>query len=572
MPNTFEVLFLPDRIVARVAEDTTVFEAARAYGFMRSGFCGGNGTCGKCAVEVLEGAEPGMHLACGLHVRSNMTVRIPEEGAQRILTGSAGSAFRYHAALGCRFVPAVRRAIGDCRSEWELFISALGMDADAPLALVSAAGGAGDRYALLCGKTLIGLFPEKPAYYMAAYDIGTTTIVCYLLDGETGEELAVSSMLNPQVSFGADVISRARYALEHGGNDLQRAVTGAMNTLLREAAQKAGVAASSVYLLSVAGNTCMHHLLLGLSPASLVTAPYNALLRHSLTLEAADIGLAAGERALLRVLPNIAGFVGADTVAGLIACELAESKELTLLIDIGTNGELVLGDRTHGRIACSTAAGPAFEGAMIHCGMRGAEGAIDHVRMEDDRLVCSVIGGGAPKGICGSGLVDLVAVLLDAGVIDESGRLVSVPAFADHIGEMDGKPAFMLDNGVALTQKDIRELQLAKAAMAAGIRLMCEELGVSTADIQRVQIAGAFGNYLDARSACRIGLLPAVLLPRIEGIGNSAGEGAKRVLRDPAAWESADKLAFDTRFLELATRADFQDCFVDELAFPEAEA
>lgn len=570
MPETFQVQFLPDHITARVQKGTSLLEAARACGLTLSGYCGGNGTCGKCTVEVLDGETPGLQLACAFQVTGDTRVRIPEAGKQHILTAASSKAEGFRPSLSCRFIKAPQRAIGDCRSEWELFQDALGMAARASLPVLASLSGLNDAYALLYGDELLQPSSEPPTYHMAAFDIGTTSIVCYLLDGQSGAELAVSSMLNPQAAFGADVISRARYALEHGGNDLQQAVVEAMNRLLRQACAQAGVSPVAVYLIAAAGNTCMHHLLLGLSPASLVTAPYNALYRASLTLDAAAIGLAASPRAKLRVLPNIAGFVGADTVAGLLATKLADSDELTLLIDIGTNGELVLGDR-RGRIACSTAAGPAFEGAMIHCGMRGADGAVDHVRLDGDALRFSVIGGGKPKGICGSGLVDLVACLLDAGVIDGSGRLTEIRNFAERMTTVDGQPAFVLKDSVVLTQKDIRELQLAKAAMAAGIRLLSAELGVSIGDIRHVKIAGAFGNYLEPPSACRIGLLPRALLDRMEGIGNAAGEGVKRVLRDPGAWAEADAIAFGTRFLELATRADFQDCFVDELSFEGAD-
>lgn len=571
MSEACKVLFLPDHITARVEKGASLLEAARACGLMLSGYCGGNGTCGKCAVEVIGGEPSGIQLACQIRIAGDMRVRIPEEGAHHILTDANHAATSFLPSLACRFVKAPQRAIGDCRSEWELLQDALGASVTATLPVLASLSDIGDAYALLYGDALLQLTQTQPLYHMAAFDIGTTSIVCYLLDGQSGRDLAVSSMLNPQAAFGADVISRARYALEHGGNDLQRTVVEAMNRLLLEACEQANVLPDAVCLIAAAGNTCMHHLLLGLSPASLVTAPYNALCRESLTLDAASIGLMAHPRAKLRMLPNIAGFVGADTVAGLIATGLAASGELTLLIDIGTNGELVLGDK-RGRIACSTAAGPAFEGANIRCGMRGAEGAIDHVYLDGGSLRFSVIGGGKPRGICGSGLVDLVACLLDAGVIDESGRFTQAEGFKARMTLVDKQPAFVVDGEILLTQKDVRELQLAKAAMAAGIRLLCAELGHSIDDIRHIKIAGAFGNYLDPRSACRIGLLPLTLLARIEGIGNAAGEGVKRVLRDPDAWASADDLAFSTRFLELATRPDFQDCFVDELAFGGTEA
>ena len=514
MTPSFTVLFLPSGITARAPQDTTVLEAARACGLPLTADCGGNGICGKCIVEVLDGPMPGWHPACRLRVQGDMRIRIPQESVGQFLSDVTTTC------------------------------------------------------ALLCNDERLPRSANEPVYPMAAFDIGTTSLVCYLLDGRTGRELSVSSMLNPQTVFGADVITRIHHVLAHGENDLHTILIQAMNTLLANVCRMAAVSPVSVYLLAAAGNTCMHHLLLKLPLVTLATAPFQPALRHSLTLDAEALGLAAHPRAKLQVLPNIAGFVGADTVAGLIASSLADSDELMLLIDIGTNGEMVLGDK-HGRTACSTAAGPAFEGSHIRCGMRGANGAIDHVRLHDGRMDYTAIGGGAPQGLCGSGLVDLVAVLLDAGVIDTGGRFAKVPKWEARMALADGQKVFRLDNKIFLTQKDVRELQLAKAAMAAGIKLLCAERGVSIIDIRKVAVAGAFGNYLDPRSACRIGLLPRELLNRIQSIGNAAGEGVKRVLRDPALWRQAEELAFGTRYLELAARADFQDCFVAELNFPE---
>lgn len=249
MSETCKVLFLPDHITARVEKGASLLEAARACGLMLSGYCGGNGTCGKCVVEIIEGQPSGTHLACRIHVTGDMRVRIPEEGAHHILTDANSAAADFRPSLRCRFIKAPQRAIGDSRSEWELLTDALGKDTLATLPTLASLNDIGDAYALLYGSELLQLTKTQPTYHMAAYDIGTTSIVCYLLDGKSGQELAVSSMLNPQAAFGADVISRARYALEHGGNSLQHAVIEAMNRLLMEACERAGVLPDTVYLI-----------------------------------------------------------------------------------------------------------------------------------------------------------------------------------------------------------------------------------------------------------------------------------------------------------------------------------
>ena len=258
----------------------------------------------------------------------------------------------------------------------------------------------------------------------------------------------------------------------------------------------------------------------------------------------------------VRMLPNIAGFVGADTTACLVATEFDRREPLTLLIDIGTNGEMVLGNRQR-RIACSTAAGPAFEGANISCGMRGGPGAVDHVFVEDGRIAWHAIGDQPPVGICGSGLVDLVAVLLEQGYINKRGRLP--------------EPFCLPGTQVVLTQKDVREVQLAKAAIRAGIELMVRQLGVRLTDIEEVCLAGAFGSYLDPKSACKIGMIPPCLFDRIRSIGNAAGEGARLCALNLQEYRNSSRIAAETEFLELATFLDFQRSFVGQMVFAEEE-
>ena len=386
--------------------------------------------------------------------------------------------------------------------------------------------------------------PDGTDDYALAFDIGTTTVVAYLLDGHTGALLARGSAMNPQSQFGADVISRIQYAMAEGGEALSGCIRQAMEELTRTVCREAGIQPEAVTAAAIVGNTAMHHLLLGIDPKPLVTPPYMPAVFEAL------------ERGTARILPNIAGFVGGDTVGCMVSTRFDRLEDLTLLIDIGTNGEMVLGNK-HRRIACSTAAGPAFEGAKISCGMRGAEGAVDHVWLENGEVRYHVIGDTAPIGLCGSGLLDLVAVLLELEIIDESGR-------------MEGKE-YTLCKNVTLTQKDVREVQLAKAAIRAGIELLAERMDVQVADIQTVYLAGAFGNYLDPASACRIGMIPPVLLDRIRPIGNAAGEGAKLCALSRKEFEYSKQLAKETEFLELASLPQFQDCYVDALEFAEEE-
>lgn len=403
--------------------------------------------------------------------------------------------------------------------------------------------------------------------YALAFDVGTTTVVAFLCDGRTGRQLACASAVNPQSAYGADVIARIQYEMEHRDGRMGTEIRACLNRLAREAAETAGIDPEEIGLVSLVGNTAMHHLLLGLDVGPLVKPPYMPSVREAMELPKAD-WLTACPRAAVRVLPNIAGFVGADTVGCMVSAAFDRREELTLLIDIGTNGEMVLGNRER-RLACSTAAGPAFEGAKIRFGMRGAPGAIDHVELIDGELACYVIGGGEAKGICGSGLLDAVYALLGGSFVDESGRMC--PEVPGPWTEVDGQPAFLLRDGVYLTQKDIREVQLAKAAIRAGIELLLDTMGREREAVRSVLLAGAFGSYLSPESACGIGMLPPELLDRVRAIGNAAGEGAKQCALLERDYRRSIVLARETEFLELASLPAFQDCYVDCLSFEEED-
>lgn len=509
------VTFPDDAVSISVTAGTTVLAAAIAAGLKPDAPCGGRGTCGKCLVRITAGREhltmaggpvPAEELlpACQLLVQGDVSAVFPHHGENRILTGGLSMADSVTAADG------------------EFFA-------------------------------------------MAAFDVGTTSLVGYLLDGRSGGQMAVDSRLNPQTQFGADVVARGSYAMEHGVEPLTAAIRQALDEMLGNLCQKAGCSREDVRLISAVGNTCMHHLLLGYSPAPLMVAPYMPEHRAAEVRPGTDLGFHMAPDGMVRILPCIAGFVGADTVGCLLACGWEHREPLTLMIDIGTNGEMVLGSQRRS-VTCSTAAGPAFEGAKIRFGMRGADGAIDHVfAREDGTIGYSVVGGGEAVGICGSGLLDAVAVLLELGVVDETGRFD--PDGPAALGLVDGKPAYYFNDTVCLTQSDIREVQLAKAAIAAGIRLLCDRLSVTIPDIEQVLIAGAFGNYMSPDSACAIGLLPKILREKIIPVGNAAGEGAKLAVREDFQFELASRLAAEVEFLELANDVRFQDIFVDELSF-----
>lgn len=397
---------------------------------------------------------------------------------------------------------------------------------------------------------------------LIAIDIGTTSVVCFLLDGQDGRELSSASALNAQTAFGADVISRIRAALSGELKSQRDVIRRQLTGLIAEACRKAGRDPGGIGTVAVVGNPAMQQLFLGISPENLAAVPFDPVLTEAKTVPCGDY-LPICENALLLVVPDISGYIGADTMGCVLSTGLYEAEELTLMVDIGTNGEMVLGDRNR-MIACSTAAGPALEGANIRFGMRGTDGAIDHVWMEDGALRCSVIGGGEARGVCGSGLIDAVAVLLEAGLLNKRGRIQSQT-------ERDGQRVIDLTEKVYLTQDDIRQLQMAKGAICAGVQLLAKQLGCGVEDIKKVLLAGAFGSYMNPDSACRIGLLPEELRGKITAVGNAAGSGAKLLACDRDYLALSQKLKDKIEFLELASLPEFPITLARAMNFREAE-
>jgi len=544
----------------------TLMQAMLSVGIALDAPCGGRGSCGKCLVDIRRpGGAWEQVRACRTEVCCDLEVRTPEAGALRVLTGSSGDEVAWKPWAEALFLQLPARELGKNTSDWDRLTAALasstGREGWQPeLRLISKLGrldreNNGALWAVVSEGRVLDICAEEPQVCMAAFDLGTTSIAGYLIRG--GRAIAELGAGNPQARFGADVISRADHALAHGAAELASCARTAVDELLGRLCAQANADRSSVYAIALAGNSCMHHLFLNIAPESLVRVPFSPAIRQGLRLNVGEYGVSANENAELLLLPVIAGFVGADTVACLLSGDWEEREECTLLVDVGTNGELVLGNKDR-MIACSTAAGPAFEGAKIESGMRCAEGAIDRVWLEDGELRWHVCGDVPAKGVCGSGLVDLAAALLETGDIDEGGR-------------MEAGSYAVGDTGVVLTQKDVRELQLAKAAIAAGIRLLARRLGIELPDIRQVHIAGAFGSALNPDSACKIGLIPGELRQKMRPVGNAAGDGARRVLMNRDCWDAARRLAEKAEFLELATLPDFQDEFVDALEFPEVD-
>ncbi|MHA1368453.1 MAG: ASKHA domain-containing protein [Promethearchaeota archaeon] len=425
--------------------------------------------------------------------------------------------------------------------------------------------------------TITGSSPEH--HYGVAIDIGTTTIVMYLHDLITGRLLGVASDLNPQTNFGEDVVSRIQAAVDPGKRQkLKNLVIECINDLIRKCCQEANILPDSINEINAVGNTAMNHLLLGIYPASLAVAPYAPVIDRPITMPASHLGIKANRNARIFILPNIGGYVGSDTVANILATKIYNADEDTLLIDIGTNGEIVFGNKKK-LITGSCAAGSAMEGAHVLFGMRGAEGAIERVRIdpESKKVEYDVIGNVAPIGFCGSGFIDAISEMLKANIITRSGKFnKSLIDDKELFTKHDGMPAFILvpakdtpiSQDIIITQDDVRELQKAKAAFYAGAKIIIEHVGKSINDIKKVLLAGAFGNYINPIHAKFIGLIPDVDDNKIEQIGNAAGRGCQMALLNFHKKEKAATVIEDLEYLELTIQKEFQKEYVLAMYFP----
>ncbi|KJS02516.1 MAG: hypothetical protein VR68_02665 [Peptococcaceae bacterium BRH_c4a] len=604
MNETF-LTFIPENITVKVPAGGTVLEAAREAGLPVEAHCGGRGTCGKCRVRVhnstqkltsaerqamsREEASDGWRLACQVLPDGDpLTVEVPGQNRPRLVKAGLTGAV-------CRASdPPVKKVsvqmsppdLENPRGNWDLLQESLagkGVKATPSLDVLRVLpemlkDRRGPITAVICGHLMIALEEgdNVDELYGLALDIGTTTVAGSIVDLRTGRELAAAADLNRQNQYGADIISRIDYSVSSpsGLGNLNSMIRNVVNGIIKKLARQAGTRPESIYAAAVVGNTCMLHLFAGISPAGLSAPPFSGSVHSSYAADAVEIGIDISPRAPVLFLPVISGYVGADTVGVILATGMHLSKKITLAIDIGTNGEIVLGSRNR-LLACAAAAGPAFEGANISAGMRAAEGAIDRVVLDGDEVVCSVIGNGKAKGICGSGLIDAVAAMLEAGLVDPGGRLleadeavsVAGPRLASRIRQTEKGREFMLSGGVAITQKDIRQVQLAKGAICAGIRILQGKLGIGDSDIEAVLLAGSFGSYIGKDAALRLGIIPAVPPDRVRHVGNAAHQGAKMVLLDREVMEQAGSVRQMVEYVELSTSEYFSEEFTEAMFF-----
>ena len=597
------------KAAVQVEKGTKLLEAAARAGMAVEGNCGGKGSCGKCRVRLIpksaeeptgtekkllspEELEEGWVLACQRTAEGDSVVEVPEQSdafQRKVSLTGEDEEIRAEPAVSKVELSLERPTVQDQTPDLERLLERL--PGDRPFSVSRRLLAGLPRVlrrenfavtAVLAGGKLIAVEPGATSgrLFGIAFDIGTTTIMGSLHDLNSGRALAVGAATNPQNIYGADVISRITYATDNEGGleRLQRKVMEALNGIIEKLSGEAGIETGEIYEAAVVGNTTMSHLFLGIDPTYLAPAPFIPAYRHPMSMAAAEMGLSINPGGQVVVLPNIAGYVGSDTVGVILATGLEQRGDCCAVIDIGTNGELVLA--AGGRIlTCSTAAGPAFEGAQIKHGMRAADGAIEAVEIVDGEVRVKVIGEVAPRGLCGSGLIDAAAAMLKAGVLEPSGRLADPdragkelpPSLQSRLRRGEGGLNFVLagegNEAVLLTQADLRELQLAKGALYAGLQILLQEAGLTEGDLDEVLLAGAFGSYIRRESARDIGLLPGIALDKITPVGNAAGQGARAALLSQTRRAQALALPDLIEHVELSSRADFQSAFIEALSF-----
>ncbi len=552
------VTFEPTGRSVTVLSGTSVLEAAGRCGLSIDTPCGESGTCGKCRVRFTSGLPEASKAGCEIFDQAEV---------------AAGWRLACQTALTKDAVITI--------PETSLFAEQLQiLTESSEIVEISSEDFSTSKEKPVCP---IDLQPGERNFAIA-FDIGTTTLVGELLELPKGSERAIAASINPQVSFGDDVVSRIGRACQGADQrkEMRDSVIEAINKLVDELCEKADVRRGEIRSLSFAGNTTMQHLLCGLDVSSLAQLPFEPASKEKFEADAAEFGIQAGPGAKVYVMPVIGGFVGGDTIAGILTADMGSAVEPTLMIDIGTNGEIVLA--AGGKLwAASAAAGPAFEGARIGCGMRAAAGAIEKIVIDQGQLRYGVIGDVKPIGICGSALVDIAAEMLRCGVIDSVGRMaLDAELTGDCCDELRSRlrndeksqPEFLLVSGsdspdVTIKQRDIRELQLATGALRAGAAILLKQAGLESGDLQRVLIAGGFGSFIRRANAQRIGLIPNDLpASRISYVGNTSLHGAKLVLVSFAAREQAEQLGCQTNHVELSSDTDFQMAFAEAMIFP----
>jgi len=613
-PGPVRINLIFNERAVRVPYGVTLFDAASWNGIAIDSTCGGHGTCKKCRIRIADDPpapssldiraytadelRQGWRLACRTTATRDTKVEVPPLTTRpKAATVGVGRQVILRPAVQKRYLELAEPSLADQASDLERVLAQLDdLEPRAELSVLKTLGRtlrAADYKvtAVVVDDVLVAVEPGDTTgrRFGIAFDLGTTTVVATLLDLSTGTPVAVESTLNKQQPFGADVITRISATMIDPGalDKLQQLAQETLAELARAVCEAGGVQPHEVYEVALAGNATMTQLVLGIDPEPLGMAPFILAARLFPEVLTADAGLAGAThpRARAVVFPAFGAYAGGDITAGLLASGMDRDARVRLFVDIGTNCEIVLGNRDW-LLATAAPAGPAFEGAAIRCGMRAADGAIEVVTMTADEVGLKVIGDAEPQGLCGSGLVDAVTGLVRTGLLDSSGRFITeeealakAPGLAGRLRRIGQERVFVLhwrgphnavEDSIYLSQRDVRELQFAKAAIATGWSILLEEAGLVQADVKQVLLAGSFGSYLSPAAAIRIGLVPGVPVARVVPAGNVAGEGAKMALLSLRERAGGLALLEEVRYVELSDRADFNDRFVERLSFPEA--
>ena len=610
---TVALTLFPAGRTLQVDPGVTILAAAHAAGVDIEATCGGRGRCTSCRVKFAAGIVPpptimdelqlgdalvreGYRLSCQCRVTDPITVHasppVDDQSFQILGAERPSLPVRIDAGVTKTLVHvSLPTEEHHQTSDLEALLAVVGgTPSDCAPDVIRTLPQAlrehgGEATVASFGSRILSVEPGDTHLlaFGLAVDVGTTSVVTSLMELASGEQLASVSSLNPQAVFGGDLMSRIAFAQFDASNlrKLQTRIIGLLNQHIEQVCRDSGVLAKWIYKVAIVGNTCMHHMLLGIDPSYVGLAPYAPVMRHPLTLAARELYLKVNPEARVCLLPIVAGFVGADAVGVALATRMDESSEIRIAVDIGTNGEVLLGSREH-LWACSAPAGPALEGAQIRHGMRAALGAIDRVSFDGRDLTLHTIGEAAAQGICGSGLIDAIAVLLDASVIDWTGlidldHLDRLPlALAARVIKRGDERAVILahpgEHGATqellLTQDDVRQVQLCKGAIASGAAMLQRIAGVPEDKVAELMLAGGFGNYLSIASAIRIGLIPAVPESKVRYVGNAALLGAQLALLSETERQHAEQIARHIEHVSLAAHPDFQDVFVDCMNFP----
>ena len=613
--DSTSITFLPEGKHLDIKSGSTVLDATRKMGIDIQAPCGDLGLCGRCKIVLGKGKnlaelptetekkilstkelDDGYRLACQCKVSEKglLSVIVPSESKisqQRIVIQGIMPQFQMSPIVKDTIIELKKKQ--ESKSDSETLLEALsengftdvsiGIDAIRRLPDVIREGNWSINATLWNNKEVLSLQPKDKAGQTLGFavDVGTTKVAGYLVDLKNGELLAAVSLPNPQISFGEDLISRITYwtESEEKGISLQKIVIGCVNKLIEDSCKKFDVTKNEIYDITVVGNTAMHHIFFGISPKYVGQSPFPVAVKNSFDVKAKDIGMIANSAAYVHALPPIAGFVGADTVAGILATEIYNKEETCMLIDVGTNAEIVVGNKDK-LTCCSAPAGPAFEGAKIKHGMRASSGAIETVWIDPKTLETGykTIDETKPRGICGSGIIDTVAQLLKTNVIDDIGRFnkkLNNPRLRI-LGEntefvLAWQKDTSINKDITITRHDIQEILLAKAAVYTGTHILLKRLNLKPNDVEKLYIAGAFGTYIDLTNTLTIGMFPEIPTNKIQFVGNTAGSGGRLVLLSEKLRSKAEEIAINTGYIELASDPSFETEFTNALWLPHRE-